>query len=59
VRRRDQLLHEAASSACLAGMRDRGQMSAAAGQRELATAVLAALHGGLLLAKVERDVREE
>jgi TetR/AcrR family transcriptional regulator, transcriptional repressor for nem operon len=48
---------EAAISACLAGLRDRGQLSAAADPGELATAVLAALQGGLLLAKVERDVR--
>jgi TetR/AcrR family transcriptional regulator, transcriptional repressor for nem operon len=48
---------EAAIAACLAGMRDRGQLSAAADPAALATAVLAALQGGLLLAKVERDVR--
>jgi len=48
---------QAAISACLAGMRDRGQLSAAADPARLATAVLAALQGGLLLAKVERDVR--
>jgi TetR/AcrR family transcriptional regulator, transcriptional repressor for nem operon len=48
---------EAAISACLTGMRDRGQLSAAADPAQLATAVLAALQGGLLLAKVERDVR--
>ncbi len=48
---------EAAISACLTGMRDRGQLSAAADPGQLATAVLAALQGGLLLAKVERDVR--
>jgi TetR/AcrR family transcriptional regulator, transcriptional repressor for nem operon len=48
---------EAAISACLAGMRDRGQLSAAADPAALATAMLAALQGGLLLAKVERDVR--
>ena len=48
---------EAAISACLAGLRDRGQLNAAADPGELATAVLAALQGGLLLAKVERDVR--
>src|SRR5215510_11269606 len=39
---------EAAISACLQGMRDRGQ---------LATAMLAALQGGLLLAQIERSVR--
>jgi TetR/AcrR family transcriptional regulator, transcriptional repressor for nem operon len=48
---------EAAICACLAGMRDRGQLDAAASPARLATAVLAALQGGLLLAKVERDVR--
>jgi TetR/AcrR family transcriptional regulator, transcriptional repressor for nem operon len=48
---------EAAIAACLAGMRDRGQLCAAADPAALATAVLAALQGGLLLAKVERDVR--
>ena len=48
---------EAAISACLAGMRDRGQLSADADAGKLATAVLAALQGGLLLSKVERDVR--
>jgi TetR/AcrR family transcriptional repressor of nem operon len=48
---------EAAISACLTGMRDRGQLSAAADPGQLASALLAALQGGLLLAKVERDVR--
>jgi TetR/AcrR family transcriptional regulator, transcriptional repressor for nem operon len=48
---------EAAISAYLAGMRDRGQLSADADPGELATAVLAALQGGLLMAKVERNVR--
>jgi TetR/AcrR family transcriptional regulator, transcriptional repressor for nem operon len=48
---------EAAISACLTGMRGRGQLSAAADPGQLATAVLAALQGGLLLAQVERDVR--
>jgi TetR/AcrR family transcriptional regulator, transcriptional repressor for nem operon len=48
---------EAAISACLTGMRDRGQLSAAADPGPLASALLAALQGGLLLAKVERDVR--
>jgi TetR/AcrR family transcriptional regulator, transcriptional repressor for nem operon len=48
---------EAAISACLTGMRDRRQLSAAADPRNLATALLAALQGGLLLAKVEHDVR--
>jgi len=48
---------EAAISACLTGMRDRGHLSAGADPTTLATAMLAALQGGLLLAKVERDVR--
>jgi TetR/AcrR family transcriptional regulator, transcriptional repressor for nem operon len=48
---------ETAISACLTGMRDRGQLSSAADPGQLATAILAALQGGLLLAKVERDVR--
>ena len=48
---------EAAISACLTGMRNRGQLGADADPGQLATAVLAALQGGLLLAKVERDVR--
>jgi hypothetical protein len=48
---------EAAISACLTGMRDRGQLSAAVDPGQLASALLAALQGGLLLAKVERDVR--
>ncbi len=48
---------ETAILACLTGMRDRGQLSAAVDPRQLAIAVLAALQGGLLLAKVERDVR--
>ena len=39
---------EAAIRACLQGMRDRGQ---------LATAMLAALEGGLLLAQIERNTR--
>jgi TetR/AcrR family transcriptional repressor of nem operon len=48
---------EAAISACLTGMRDRGQLSASVDPGQLAIAILAALQGGLLLAKVERDVR--
>ncbi len=48
---------EAAISACLVGMHDRGQLGEAADPGQLAVAVLAALQGGLLLAKVERDVR--
>jgi TetR/AcrR family transcriptional regulator, transcriptional repressor for nem operon len=48
---------ETAISACLTGMRDRGQLSAAADPGQLAIALLAALQGGLLLTKVERHVR--
>ncbi len=48
---------EAAISACLNGMRDRGQLIPAADPGQLATAILAALQGGLSLAQVERDVR--
>jgi len=48
---------EAAIRACLEGMRDRGQLVPAADSGQLATAMLAALQGGLLLAKIERSVR--
>ncbi len=48
---------EAAISSCLSGMRDRGQIIAAADPGQLATAILAALQGGLALAQVERNVR--
>jgi TetR/AcrR family transcriptional regulator, transcriptional repressor for nem operon len=48
---------ETAISACLSGMRDRGQLIATADPSQLATAMLAALQGGLSLAQVERDVR--
>jgi len=48
---------EAAIRACLQGMRDRGQLVPGADADQLATAMLAALQGGLLLAQVERDVR--
>jgi TetR/AcrR family transcriptional regulator, transcriptional repressor for nem operon len=48
---------EAAICACLQGMRDRGQLVAAADPGRLATAMLAALQGGLLLAQIERSVR--
>jgi TetR/AcrR family transcriptional regulator, transcriptional repressor for nem operon len=48
---------EAAIRACLQGMRDRGQLVPAADTDQLATAMLAALEGGLLLAQIERDVR--
>ena len=48
---------EAAIRACLHGMRDRGQLVPAADTDQLATAMLAALEGGLLLAQVERNIR--
>jgi len=48
---------KAAIRACLQGMRDRGQLVPAADTDQLATAMLAALEGGLLLAQIERDVR--
>jgi len=48
---------EAAIRACLHRMRDRGQLIPAADPDQLATAMLAALQGGLLLAQVERSVR--
>src|SRR5215470_13149407 len=48
---------EAAIRACLHGMRDRGQLVPAADPGQLATAMLAALEGGLLLAQIERSVR--
>src|SRR5215813_4393459 len=48
---------EAAIRACLHGMRDRGQLVEAADPGQLATAMLAALQGGLLLAQIERSVR--
>src|SRR5215472_5825727 len=48
---------EAAIRACLQGMRDRGQLVEAADPGQLATAILAALQGGLLLAQIERSVR--
>ena len=48
---------EAAIRACLHGMRDRGQLIPAADPGQLATAMLAALEGGLLLAQIERSVR--
>ena len=48
---------ESAISTCLTGMRDRGQLIPAADPGQLATAILAALQGGLSLAQVERDVR--
>ena len=38
-------------------MRDRGQLTVAADPGQLATAILAALQGGLALAQVERNVR--
>jgi TetR/AcrR family transcriptional repressor of nem operon len=48
---------EAAIRACLHGMRDRGQLLPAADPDQLATAMLAALQGGLLLAQIERTTR--
>ena len=42
---------------CLRGMRDRGQLTPAADPGQLATAILAALEGGLLLAQIERSTR--
>jgi len=48
---------ESAIRACLRGMRDRGQLVPAADPGQLATAMLAALEGGLLLAQVERNTR--
>jgi hypothetical protein len=48
---------EAAIRACLQGMRDRGQLVPAADPGQLATAMLAALEGGLLLAQIERNTR--
>ena len=48
---------EAAIRACLQGMRDRGQLVPAADPGQLATAMLAALQGGLLLAQIERSAR--
>src|SRR5689334_24994505 len=48
---------EAAIRACLQGMRDRGQLVPSADPDQLATAMLAALEGGLLLAQIERNTR--
>jgi AcrR family transcriptional regulator len=48
---------EAAIRACLQGMRDRGQLIPAADPGQLATAILAALQGGLLLTQIERSVQ--
>jgi TetR/AcrR family transcriptional regulator, transcriptional repressor for nem operon len=48
---------EAAIRACLHGLRDRGQLAPAADPDQLATAILAALEGGLLLAQIERNTR--
>ena len=48
---------ETAIRACLLGMRDRGQLVPAADPGQLATAMLAALEGGLLLAQIERNTR--
>jgi AcrR family transcriptional regulator len=48
---------ETAIRACLHRMRDRGQLTPAADPGQLATAILAALEGGLLLAQIERSTR--
>jgi len=48
---------EAAIRGCLQGMHDRGQLLPEADPGQLATAMLAALQGGLLLAQIERNVR--
>jgi TetR/AcrR family transcriptional regulator, transcriptional repressor for nem operon len=48
---------ETAIRTCLHGMRDRGQLVPAADPEQLATAMLAALEGGLLLAQIERNTR--
>jgi TetR/AcrR family transcriptional regulator, transcriptional repressor for nem operon len=48
---------EAAIRNCLQGMHESGQLAPAADPDQLATAMLAALQGGLLLAQVERSVR--
>jgi TetR/AcrR family transcriptional regulator, transcriptional repressor for nem operon len=48
---------EAAIRNCLQAMRERGQLAPAADPDQLATAMLAALQGGLLLAQIERSVR--
>jgi TetR/AcrR family transcriptional regulator, transcriptional repressor for nem operon len=48
---------EAAIRACLHGMRERGQILPTADPDQLATAMLAALQGGLLLAQIERNTR--
>jgi len=48
---------EKAIRSCLRGMRDRGQLAPAADPGQLATAILAALEGGLLLAQIERNTR--
>jgi TetR/AcrR family transcriptional regulator, transcriptional repressor for nem operon len=48
---------ETAIRNCLQGMHERGQLAPAADPGQLATATLAALQGGLLLAQIERSVR--
>jgi len=48
---------EAAIRACLQDMRDGGKLVPAADPGQLATAMLAALQGGLLLAQIERSAR--
>jgi TetR/AcrR family transcriptional regulator, transcriptional repressor for nem operon len=48
---------ETAIRNCLQGMHERGQLAPAADPGQIATAMLAALQGGLLLAQIERSVR--
>src|SRR5215472_17524638 len=48
---------ETAIRTCLQNMHDRGQLNPAADPGQLATAMLAALQGGLLLAQIERSAR--
>jgi TetR/AcrR family transcriptional regulator, transcriptional repressor for nem operon len=48
---------ETAIRRCLQSMHDRGQLVPSADPGQLATALLAALQGGLLLAQIERSIR--
>jgi TetR/AcrR family transcriptional regulator, transcriptional repressor for nem operon len=48
---------ETAIGSCLKAMHERGQLVPSADPAQLATAMLAALQGGLLLAQIERSVR--
>ena len=41
----------------LAAMRDRGELASAANLQDLATAILSALQGGILLTQTKRDAR--